>query len=190
MTAPKKKPPTNPDRMKAAVLTGGAAVGKTTLLNALARQGISTFNADEAARTARECPLSIQEAREALGVELSDREAVKRLISGSDEARRRLNSILHPRIWQAILESQAQVVEAPLAFEAVIHHRFQEVWTAWCPLPVQIERLKARGGGAERFLALQAPIEAKKALSDLLIRTDRPIEPVIESIAARARHLS
>lgn len=176
--------------MKAAVLTGGAAVGKTTLLNALASQGISVFNADDAARLARECPLAQQEARQALGVDLLDRQAVTDAISASTEARRALNGILHPRIWQAILESGAQVIEAPLAFEAVIHHRFSEIWTAWCPPAVQIERLRARGGDAERFLALQAPLEAKKAFSDLLIRTDRPIEPVIESIAARARHLS
>jgi dephospho-CoA kinase len=111
-----------------------------------------------------------------------------RLAFGKPEARRRLESILHPRIrerWIAEAERwrgdgvPLGAVVIPLLFETDAASSFDAVVCVACSLTAQRERLKARGWNKEQIqqrIAAQWPIEKKIAASDCVVWTDADLE--------------
>ena len=105
-----------------------------------------------------------------------DRQALGKLVFKDPDARRRLNSIVHPlvREWMAkrtaeALERGADVVvqDVPLLFENGLEELFPTVVLVWVPREVQVDRLvSGRGFTPERaggVIAAQMPIDEKRS---------------------------
>ncbi|MBX6351050.1 MAG: dephospho-CoA kinase [Clostridia bacterium] len=163
--------------MRVIGLTGGIASGKSTAAEALRRLGAPVVDADELAHRAIAPGGAAYEAvREAFGDEVVgpdgtiDRKRLGRLVFRDPEARRRLESIVHPAVSRALAEwveaerargAPAVVLVIPLLVETGWDRRVDEVWVVDVPEDVQIARLRARDGleeeEARRRVRAQAP---------------------------------
>ena len=111
-----------------------------------------------------------------------DRARLGALVFGDEEARRRLNAIVHPlvREWMAArtadsVRNGAEVVvqDVPLLFENDLPRLYATVLLVYVPEKVQLDRLvKGRGHSEDRaraMIAAQMPIEEKRALANHVI---------------------
>ncbi len=182
-------------------LTGGIATGKST---------VSTILSDRAAivdadRLAREVVEPGQEAwREIVGLfghqvlrddETLDRSCLRRLIFQDPASRRRLEAITHPRIRalarKRIVEGSRDaafvIYDAPLLFEARIHHWLRPVMLVACAPHIQSERLRQRDGldaaAIERHLTAQMPLAEKRRLADFVVENDGSLADLEEAVA-------
>jgi dephospho-CoA kinase len=170
-------------------LTGGAGSGKSTVTAELAALGVPVIDAD---RVAREV---VEPGQPALGEIVAafgntvvgpdgrlDRRALRRQVFADDAARRRLEAILHPRIYAA-MQAQVQRLDAPYCVLAVpllvesggLDH-VDRVLVVDAPPALQVRRLCARDGidetGARRMLQAQATREVRLAAAQDVIRND------------------
>lgn len=186
-------------------LTGGIAVGKTTVMQTFEELGAVCFDADQIAREVVEPGTPGLEAVEAefgrgvLAPDGSlDRAALGRIVFGDSERRARLEEILHPliiaeqdgRIAEALARDPGAIVivDAALMVESGSYKRFDYLVVVYCEPEVQIERLMARNGlsreEALRRIAAQMPQEEKVRLADLTIETSGSLEETRRATAA------
>ena len=177
-------------------LTGGIACGKSEVLRRLAVSGLRTLDLDFVAHevmapggaayadvVAAFGP-DILEADEAI-----DRKALGALVFRDEEARRRLNALVHPRVWNEEARCVAQwsqagaavvVTDAALLVESGHHLRFDRLVVVHCPPEVQLRRLVARDGIAEEAgrarLRAQMPIEEKRRFAHFEVSTNGSME--------------
>jgi dephospho-CoA kinase len=163
-------------------LTGGVGSGKSTVAAFLRELGAEVVDADEASHAVYEpgTPGFAAVVRDfGEGYVLKgriDRKALGELVFKDPDARRRLNSIVHPlvRDWMAqrtaeAFERGADVVvqDVPLLFENKLEELFPTVVLVWVPQEVQVERLVGgRGFTPERardVIAAQMPIDEKRS---------------------------
>ena len=134
------------------------------------------------------------EIRAAFGAEMigSDgqlrRDELARLVFADAGARRRLETILHPRIlelWRAQVETwrgekhALAAVVIPLLFETGAEKELDRTLCVACSETTQRERLLARGWSAEQIEQRnrsQLPIEEKLARSDYVIWTEAGLD--------------
>jgi len=165
-------------------LTGGVGSGKSTVADMMRDLGAQVVDADEAAHAVYEpgSPGFDEVVRE-FGEEYVDggridRSRLGELVFHDDDARRRLNSIVHPlvRDWMAQRTAEAAergagvvVQDVPLLFENGLERLFSTVVLVYAPEDVQVERLvSGRGFTPERaraMIAAQMPIENKRGLA-------------------------
>jgi len=169
-------------------LTGGAGSGKSTVSAMLRDLGAVVIDADEAAHAAYEpgSPGFDAVVREFGAGYVRDgkidRARLGTLVFGDEDARRRLNAIVHPlvRDWMAAQTAEAVqkgarvvVQDVPLLFENDLSRLYSNVLLVYVPEKVQLERLiKGRGLSEERsraMLAAQMPIEEKRAFANYVI---------------------
>ena len=168
--------------MKTVGLTGGIASGKSTVARLLRERGVPVLDLDVVAREVvepgRPALVEIQARWPSVVVDgVLDRKALGALIVDDVAARRALEAITHPRIWermeawladQAAQGAPAAVVEAALMIETGSWRRYDAVLVVACSPPVQRARLAAREGydpaAVERWLAAQMPLEQKLAV--------------------------
>jgi dephospho-CoA kinase len=162
-------------------LTGGVGSGKSTVTGMLRELGAAVIDADEAAHAvyAPGTPGFDAVVRE-FGPEfvrdgVIDRRLLGGLVFADEEARLRLNAIVHPlvRDWMAertrdAVDQGAQIVvqDVPLLYENALESLFSSVVLVWAPPEVQLERLvTARRVPVERaraMIAVQMPIDEKR----------------------------
>jgi len=183
-------------------LTGGIASGKSAVLGVFRREGVATVDADEVARAvvARGTE-GLQAVVDALGRDVLgsdgalDRKRVAEIVFHDPNARRALNSIVHPRV---AAESQRRFVElekqgfslgcydAALLVENGLADAFRPLVVVAAPRALQKARLVARDGlspkDADARLDAQAPLEAKLAAADVVIWNDADL-PTLEARA-------
>lgn len=168
-------------------LTGGIACGKTNLTDALSAIGAPVVDADVVSRcvTADHGP-ALPALRAAFGDgifegERLNRKALGEIVFSSEEKRRLLNSILHPIIIeecerQLSLIPGPAIYSVPLLYECGLEKSCREVWCAYVPQKVQIQRLMERDGisrkDALEKIRSQWPTLKKARLSHRIIRTD------------------
>ena len=168
-------------------LTGGIACGKTNLTDALSAIGAPVVDADVVSRcvTADHGP-ALPALRAAFGDgifegERLNRKALGEIVFSSEEKRRLLNSILHPIIIeecerQLSLIPGPAIYSVPLLYECGLEKSCREVWCAYVPQKVQIQRLMERDGisrkAALEKIRSQWPTLKKARLSHRIIRTD------------------
>lgn len=174
--------------MRLVGLTGGIATGKSTLARLLRERGVPVIDADELSRAAsRTAPVLDAVARDfgrdfLLPDGQLDRKKMGALVFGDDEARRRLEAILHPAIRAAMVaETQRLAAEGhplaiydtPLLFEAGLGAEVECVVVVYAPRIEQIERVVRRDGltwpEAQARLAAQMDIEEKARLADAVV---------------------
>ena len=199
--------------MLRAALTGGIATGKSYCLARFAGLGVPVIDADRLARDAVRPGAPALDAvvrRFGAGVLAPDgsldRARLAAIVFADTDARRDLEAIVHPVVYEAIaawdgeLAIQARhalsVADIPLLFETGHADRFDRVIVVACEPSRQVQRLVERSGMSEaearRRLAAQWPIEKKVARADHVIRTDdtfeetnRQVDDVYESLTRR-----
>lgn len=146
-------------------LTGGIGSGKSTVARLLVQQGAVLIDADAISRQlmAPGSPV-LQQVADAFGPGVLtadgalDRPALAQLVFGDEQARARLNGIVHPAVreeaarqYEAARAHGAQVVveDIPLLAETGQASRFDGVLVVETEEPVRIQRLVQARGMAE-----------------------------------------
>jgi dephospho-CoA kinase len=168
-------------------LTGGVASGKSTVAAMLAEHGAVVIDADALARevVAKGTP-GLAAVVEEFGEELLgpdgelDRPAMGRLVFGDESARRRLEAIVHPLVWERIVDLEEQapadavvVHDIPLLAENARGGDFDAVIVVDAPSELQVERMTSDRGWTEEDarsrIAAQATREERRAIATYLI---------------------
>lgn len=168
-------------------VTGGIAEGKSTVLGLIADLGYPTISSDAIAREVFALP-DVQEAL--AGILGNSSPAVtpaelRAAIAVSNETRRKVNRIMHPRIRDAMDRSSAKFHEVPLLIEACLYDRYDEVWVVTCGSTEQFRRLSERLGNenlARSYLSVQLPTSAKEAFATEVIDTLQPLDEVADRV--------
>ena len=176
-------------------ITGGIATGKSSCIGLLkSRLEIDRtvwFDADLAARELLENDAFVKnEIQRAFGDPVFeesgkiDRNALRRAAFGTDENRRKLNSILHPKVrsqWASLAAQARQsklwlFVEIALLYETSGHELCDKVIVVACSQHTQIRRITgARGlteSMAKQIIASQSSLGEKCRMADVLIWND------------------
>ncbi len=181
-------------------LTGGIASGKSTVAELFSGLGVPVIDTDI---IAREVVLpgqpALAEIRDAFGDAVFEdgvlnRAAMRQQIFADNDARRRLEAILHPRIRQeTIRQANAsggdyQLIVVPLLTESPLRDYVDRILVVDCDEETQIERLLARDAETEdqarRILATQASRDERLAIADDVIHNDTSIEATSSQVSA------
>lgn len=141
--------------MRRVGLTGGIAAGKSAVSRVLRDLGAVVIDADQLARevVAKGTPgldaVVAEFGPEVLGADGElDRPAMARLVFADDDARRRLEGIVHPLVFERIVELEAAapddavvVHDIPLLAESGRAGTFDAVIVVDTPEEVQVERM-------------------------------------------------
>ncbi|HEU4620470.1 MAG TPA: dephospho-CoA kinase [Gammaproteobacteria bacterium] len=144
-------------------LTGGIASGKSTVARMFETLGAAVIDTDVLAREVVEPgEPALAEIRASFGPAVIDaagrldRAALRKLVFADAEARKRLESILHPRIRARVLAALERIaapyaiVVVPLLVETGFGAIVDRVLVVDCPVETQRRRLLAREGIGER----------------------------------------
>ena len=206
------------DSMLIVGLTGGIATGKSTVSNLLQQKHhLPIIDADILARKAVEPGThAFKQILSTFGDDLALRdeqgtitgfdraELGKRVFSGNEIARRKLNSIVHPAVrwlmvravlWHWIVKGQSVVVlDIPLLFESGLD-RFCGLSIVVATEPeMQLQRLLERDSArlsredALGRIASQWNINDKKKLADVVIENDSTKEELEKRVALVVKH--
>lgn len=196
-------------------LTGGIASGKSTVADIMRNAGAVIIDADRIARevVAPTMP-AWKEIRALFGDEILgpdnqiDRDALGKIVFEDPELRRRLETIIHPRVRAHIdtqLQSTAQtspnavvIMDIPLLFETERTDGFSEIIAVYTPETIQLKRLMQRNGfnrqEAEARIRSQMPLSEKVKRATYIIdnsgslaATKRQTMAVYRKLADRAR---
>ena len=148
-------------------LTGGIGTGKSTVSALLKELGAEVIEADKVAHEAYEPDTpGWHEVVEAFGEGVLDadgridRKALGGIVFGDEEARERLNAIVHPIVRRLLEEriaglerigAQAVVIEVPLLVEAIKQQSqwtrmLDEIWVVIASEDQAVARVRARSG--------------------------------------------
>jgi dephospho-CoA kinase len=190
-------------------LTGGIASGKSFVAAHLREMNFRVLDADhlghvliEPGKSAYE-PVIQEFGNEVLRPDKSvDRKKLGAIVFADREKLDKLNSILHPRIeeamraqfavWERENPRDPVFVEAALLIEAGMHKRLDDLVVVWCRGEQQFERLVARGftdAEARRRISLQMPSEEKLKHARYAIDTSGTLEHSQAQVAALAQKL-
>lgn len=188
--------------MKLVGLTGGIATGKSTVASMLRGLGARVIDADELAReVVKPGQDAWQEIVAAFGSEILrgdqtvDREKLRKLVFQNREARKKLESITHPRIRklaqarvQELAAEGAEIIiyDAPLLFENQVHLWLRPVVLVACHPTIQKKRLQDRDRLTEeeirQHLEAQMSLEEKRKLADFVIENDGDLEELQKQV--------
>jgi dephospho-CoA kinase len=184
-------------------LTGGIASGKSTVSALLRDLGAVVIDADQLARDVVAPGTSgLAEVVETFGEEVLaddgslDRAAVAKLVFADETARRRLEGIIHPRVFEEFVRLEAEAPEGalvvhdiPLLAESGRTDDFAAVLVVDAPHRTQVERMVRDRGWteeeAESRIAAQADREKRLAIATHVIENDG----TREELEARVREV-
>lgn len=183
-------------------LTGGVASGKSTVSAILVELGAVLIDADVLARevVARGTP-GLEAVVAEFGTDLLtpdgdlDRAAMGALVFADVDARKRLEAIVHPLVFERIvaLESQAPddavvVHDIPLLAESGRADTFDAVLVVHAPAELQVERMMQDRGWtreeAEARIAAQASSEDRLAVATHVIDNTGSLEDLRRRVEA------
>jgi dephospho-CoA kinase len=173
-------------------LTGSIAVGKSFVVSVFADLGCVTFDADKIAHRVMEPGGAAYEevvgefGRAVLAEDGTiDRKKLGAIVFADAERRKRLNEIVHPRVFEEqnrlLGEVEAKtpdaivINDAALIIESGGYRRFDKLIVVFCDREKQIERLIRRNRltreDAERRIAAQMSSDEKRRFADYEIDT-------------------
>ena len=167
-------------------LTGGIGCGKSTVARIFASLNIPTLDADEIAHNlVKKGQPALAQIQQEFGVDILNpdgslnRSLLREQIFSDPAQKQKLESILHPLVYQSIQTELEQlsapycIISVPLLFETGMAHLVDRVLVIDCPVEIQIERVKRRDKlSIERILSIidqQVSREFRKAKADDLI---------------------
>jgi dephospho-CoA kinase len=180
-------------------LTGGIASGKSTVAELFAGLGARIIDTDVIAREVVQPGMpALLQIRHEFGDRVFDdkggldRAAMRHLVFNDNDARERLESILHPIIQAETLRQAKtaggdyQVIVVPLLVKSPLVHFLDRVLTVDCDEETQIRRLMARDaeseGQARRMLAAQSSRRERLAIADDVVRNDGDLSATLEQV--------
>lgn len=180
-------------------LTGGIASGKSTVARLFADSGIPVIDTDVIARDlVQPGTPALEEIRARFGnTVLStagnlDRSAMRKIIFESDEARRELEAILHPRIGAETLRQADlangpyQLIVVPLLVNSPLRQYLDRVLVVDCSEVEQVKRLMLRdeetATQARRILAAQSSREERLAIADDVVQNDASLQQLGDDV--------
>ena len=190
----------------AIALTGGIATGKSTVASLLALNGMRVIDADTISHEILDS--SCEWVRENFGDEFIcglkvDRTKLGQLIFSDNEAKKKLENFLHPKIRAEIEQRSVKqdsfkfpyLIDIPLFFENGAYD-IKESVVVYTPTDVQLERFMKRNGYSKeeslRRIASQMDIEEKKKRASWVIdnskdlkHLQRECEAFVEKIKAK-----
>jgi transcription termination factor Rho len=177
-------------------LTGGIASGKSTVCRVLREflPSVVIFDCDVAVHRLLEADPEVAAfVSEAFGDRALDAEGridrhfLRGRVFSDQEARLRLEAVLHPRVKQECLDSLEKaaiwgadlfIADVPLFFEKGFDFGQDQVLVVASSRNTQIQRLKARGNFEddliESILAAQLPVQEKMSLADVVFWNEGP----------------
>lgn len=190
--------------MKLIGLTGGIASGKTTVAKIMKRLGAAIVDADALSREVVEPGRDAWKAIvDTFGAEVLrpdqtlDRQKLRAVIFNNSTARKKLESIIHPRVRALAEERISQhaaagyeivVYEVPLLFEGNLHKWLRPVVLVACDTDVQRQRLQKRDRlepeEAQKHIDAQMSLEEKRRLADYVIENDGDLESLERQVEA------
>ncbi|MEN9352660.1 MAG: hypothetical protein RL476_620 [Actinomycetota bacterium] len=184
--------------MRVIGLTGGIGCGKSLAAQYFAELGALVIDADQLARAAIERgSQGFDEVISFFGDSILnngdiDRRALGELIFKDPEAKKKLESIIHPFVRHQFEEAVASlksdenlVYEIPLLVETGAQDRFDIVITVESELENRIARLRQRGmhiSEIEGRIASQATREQRVAVADYLIENDGTEDELLRQV--------
>ncbi|MEY4994522.1 MAG: hypothetical protein RLZ65_371 [Actinomycetota bacterium] len=168
-------------------LTGGIGSGKSTVAKRLVELGATEIDADVLAReVVAPGTEGLQAVLDEFGADLLvdgqlDRASLGKRAFASQESRKNLEGILHPRIQQLAKTKMSGiqgfiVYTIPLLVEVGDRLGFEKVVTVSCPESVRLDRLiRLRGmtlEDAKARIASQASDAQREAIADYVINSD------------------
>ncbi|MDP4126524.1 MAG: dephospho-CoA kinase [Bacillota bacterium] len=170
-------------------LTGGIGSGKSTVAHWFEEMGIPVVDADKTVhRLFQSDSATISRLVHEFGAEiLGENGEINRLELGrrvfkEDDARKRLERIVHPRVLECMKDegkthrrsgSDVCVWDVPLLFETGYDQFVDQIWVVWVPREVQIQRVLARDKlglkEVEARLAAQGSLDEKRQRADVVI---------------------
>ena len=180
-------------------LTGGIASGKSTVADMFAGLGATIIDTDI---IAREVVQPGEPALDAIRHEFGDavigadggldRAAMRRIVFADDDARERLEAILHPVIRErteaqsAAAGGEYQVIVVPLLVGSPLADAVDRIVVVDCDDNAQIRRLVARDaeseGQARRMLAAQASRGQRLEIADDVVQNDGELTATLEQV--------
>jgi dephospho-CoA kinase len=185
-------------------LTGGIASGKSTVAKILERLGAAVINADTLSRDVVEPGQDAwKEIVEAFGADILqsdqtlDRQKIRTIIFNNPDARKKLESIIHPRV-RALAEERIRehtaagyaviVYEVPLLFEGNLQEWLRPVILVACDVGTQRTRLQQRDhltdAEAQKHIDAQMSLAEKRRLADYVIENDGSLADLEQQIGA------
>ena len=170
-------------------LTGGIGSGKSAVAQRLRARGLPVVNADELARVAvARGSVGLERVVDYFGAGVLtaegelDRAQLARIVFGDPEARRMLDSMIHPIVRQLAAERFRGIgesgeplacYEVPLLFEGGLDRTYHPVLVVSAPLSLREQRLARRDGfnpaQIAARIAAQMPLEEKVRRADYVI---------------------
>lgn len=185
-------------------LTGGIGSGKSTVAKRLVELGATEIDSDLLAReVVAPGTEGLAAVLEAFGEDLFvdgalDRQRLAQRAFSTEQKRKQLEEILHPRIQQLAKQRIAQfegiiIYTIPLLVEVGDRLGFDKVITVSCPEDVRIARLtKSRGmseSDARARIASQATDEQREAIADFVINSDCSLAELMQQTEQVFREL-
>lgn len=185
-------------------LTGGIGSGKSAVAQRLRARGVPVVNADDLARIAV-APGSAGLARVAdyFGPSVLtpsgelDRAELGKIVFSDPEARRMLDSIVHPIVRQLAAEQFREIAErgeplacyeVPLLYEVGLDRTYHPVLVVSAPLELREQRIAQRDGfnpaQIAARIAAQMPLEDKVRRADYVIDNAGTLEELAEGTDA------
>jgi len=172
------------------VVTGSIGCGKSSFCNLLRRQGFDVVDADEVAH--EQLQFASGEVVKLFGKAVSkdgvvDRKALGVIVFGDNEAKKKLEALLHPRIKSEILSRSSELerlnkpyfVDIPLYYETA-NYEAKSVIVIYAPRLVQFDRLTVQKNmsvnDANARINSQIDIEKKRQMADIVIDNSGDIE--------------
>lgn len=191
-------------------LTGGIGSGKSEVTRRFAALGAHIIDADALAREVVEPGTPGLEAVIAEfgdGVRAADgslnRDAVAAIVFGDDDARARLNGIVHPLIGERVFALLADyeatdpdgilINDVPLIAEAGVAERYELIVVVDAPVETQLDRLVTQRGmtreAAQARIDVQASREQRLAIADYVIVNDGDLDALQAQVDETWAHL-
>lgn len=188
-------------------ITGGIAAGKSTVSAYLRQKGFLVICADEISREltrrgGEAIPYMLKEFGESYFDENGDllRRKLSDLIFSSDEARQRLNLIMHPLIFEKIKKQLSEAnsdivfVDAPLLYEAGFDKTVDRVWLLSADINIRKKRLIKRDNvcedTADKIIRTQMSEDEMRKRADVIIDSSKDIENTRLQIDKLIKNLS
>ena len=180
-------------------LTGGVGSGKSTVANAFSALGVPVIDTDQ---LARELVAPGQQALDEIVTEFGansimangelDRDAMRQRIFTDPAQKRRLESILHPRIRQRIrtllagIKAPYSIVVIPLLLETGQADLVDRILVVDAPEKEQLKRVAARDSLSDNavmaIIDAQADRKTRLDAADDVIVNDQDIEALTEHV--------
>lgn len=178
-------------------LTGSIAVGKTFVCDIFRELGCHVLDADHVARDVVGPGMpGLEQVVAEFGSEFLrpggtlDRPKMAAEVFANEASRLKLNSIVHPLVfeaqnaWLAKIEADdpdgIAIIDAALMIESGGFKRFEQLIVVWCEPDIQLKRLIDRNrlpeAEARKRIAAQMPQDEKKRYADHLINTSNGFE--------------